>query len=126
ARARSRADRAACSVPRRRIRWVSCSVRYLPSCANAVGARGIGLIGLPGRDLTLRHGGSPGLRSLRQLALAGKAADVHDQGHAAVAEDGRAGDARHSTVVLFQVLYHDLLLANQLLDLQRQLLAVAL
>src|SRR5690606_12890037 len=62
---------------------------------------------------------------LRQLALAGKGADVDDQGHAAVAEDGRAGDAGHAPVVLLEVLDHHLLLADQLLDLQRQLLAVA-
>src|SRR5690606_3929260 len=68
-------------------------------------------------------GGSGGRRHRRRL---GEPARVDDQRHAAVAEDGGAGHAGDALVVGLEVLDHDLLLAEQLVDLQRQTPAVGL
>src|SRR5690606_22738867 len=51
---------------------------------------------------------------------AAQACGVDDQRHPAVAEDGRAGYAGDAAVVVFQVLDHDLLLAEQVVHFQRQ------
>src|SRR5690606_21897997 len=56
----------------------------------------------------------------------GKAAGVDDQRDAAVAEDGGAGHAGDALVVAFEVLDHDLLLAEQFVDLQRKPAAIGL
>src|SRR5690606_34644185 len=56
----------------------------------------------------------------------GEAAGVDDQRDAAIAEDGGAGHAGDALVVGLEVLDHDLLLAEQFVDLQRKPSAVGL
>src|SRR5690606_14405602 len=102
----------------------------LAAAGGAVGGGGRVLGGLCWRG---RHGGgrgsgagrwgSGGGRHRRGL---GQPAGVDDQRDAAVAEDGGAGDAGDALVVGLEVLDHDLLLAEQFVDLEREPAAVGL
>src|SRR5690606_32856500 len=62
----------------------------------------------------------------RERHSLGEAAGVDDQRDAAIAEDGGAGHAGDALVVGLEVLDHDLLLAEQFVDLQRKPSAIGL
>src|SRR5581483_2395220 len=62
--------------------------------------------------------------SRRLRARARETADVHDESDATVAHDGCAGDPEDPAVIAFEALDHDLLLADQLVDLHRELAAL--
>src|SRR5262245_25450528 len=58
------------------------------------------------------------------IGAAHQSAGIDDQGDVAVAEDRRAGDAEDAVIVGFEILDHDLLLADEIVDLQGQLAAI--